>query len=187
MADAVIERTVATIGISTQPGVTLTASGEVITFEGFLKAYTESKDDDEQDEDESTESSFSRGLPPLSVGQQLPLQLLPATERFASPPARFTEASLVKKLEEMGIGRPSTYAPTISTIQKRGYVEKDTREGKERKFHVLTLEGPQVKTEVKTETYGADKAKLFPTDVAMVVTDFLVEHFPAIVDFPVHG
>ncbi len=182
MADAVIERTVATIGISTQPGVTLTASGEVITFEGFLKAYTESKDDDDE-EDDNTESSFSRGLPPLSVGQVLPLQLLRATERFAAPPARFTEASLVKKLEEMGIGRPSTYAPTISTIQKRGYVEKDTREGKERKFHVLTLDGPQVKTEVKTETYGADKAKLFPTDVAMVVTDFLVEHFPAIVDF----
>ncbi|SDX65999.1 type I DNA topoisomerase [Hymenobacter psychrophilus] len=183
MADAVIERTVATIGISTQPGVTLTASGEVITFEGFLKAYTESKDDDEQDSDEPAESSFSRGLPPLSVGQQLPLQQFTATERFASPAARFTEASLVKKLEEMGIGRPSTYAPTISTIQKRGYVEKDSRDGKERKFHVLTLDGQQVKTEIKTETYGADKAKLFPTDVAMVVTDFLVEHFPAIVDF----
>ncbi|SET50018.1 type I DNA topoisomerase [Hymenobacter actinosclerus] len=183
MADAVIERTVATIGISTQPGVTLTASGEVITFEGFLKAYTESKDDDEQDSDEPAESSFSRGLPPLSVGQQLPLLQFTATERFASPAARFTEASLVKKLEEMGIGRPSTYAPTISTIQKRGYVEKDSREGKERKFHVLTLDGEQVKTEIKTETYGADKAKLFPTDVAMVVTDFLVEHFPAIVDF----
>ncbi|QIX63104.1 type I DNA topoisomerase [Hymenobacter lutimineralis] len=179
MADAVIERTVATIGISTQPGVMLTATGEVITFEGFLKAYAESKDEDEQD----GESSFSRGLPPLSVGQELPLQQLRATERYSAPAARYTEASLVKKLEEMGIGRPSTYAPTISTIQKRGYVEKDTREGKERKFHVLTLEGSEVKTEVKTETFGADKAKLFPTDTAMVVTDFLVEHFPVIVDF----
>ncbi|RPD48515.1 type I DNA topoisomerase [Hymenobacter sediminis] len=179
MADAVIERTVATIGISTQPGTTLTATGEVITFEGFLKAYAESKDDDEQD----GESSFSRGLPPLNVGQELPLQQLRATERYATPPARYTEASLVKKLEEMGIGRPSTYAPTISTIQKRGYVEKDSREGKERKFHVLTLEGAEVKTEVKTETYGADKAKLFPTDTAMVVNDFLVEHFPVIVDY----
>ncbi|GAB3225050.1 type I DNA topoisomerase [Hymenobacter seoulensis] len=179
MADAVIERTVATIGISTQPGVILTATGEVITFEGFLKAYAESKDEDEQD----GESSFSRGLPPLSVGQELPLQQLRATERFAAPAARYTEASLVKKMEEMGIGRPSTYAPTISTIQKRGYVEKDTREGKERKFHVLTLEGDAVKTEVKTETYGADKAKLFPTDTAMVVNDFLVEHFPVIVDY----
>jgi DNA topoisomerase-1 len=117
------------------------------------------------------------------VGQDLPLQRLNATERFASPPARYTEASLVKKLEEMGIGRPSTYAPTISTIQKRGYVEKDTREGKERKFHVLTLEGNQVQTEVKTENYGAEKAKMFPTDTAMVVNDFLVEHFPTVVDY----
>ncbi|UYZ64445.1 type I DNA topoisomerase [Hymenobacter weizhouensis] len=181
MADAVVERTVATISISTQPGTTLTATGEVITFEGFLKAYAESKDEDEQDE--AAESSFSRGLPPLTVGQALPLQQLRATERYAQPPARYTEASLVKKLEEMGIGRPSTYAPTISTIQKRGYVEKDSREGKERKFHVLTLDGNQVKTEVKTETFGADKAKLFPTDTAMVVNDFLVEHFPVIVDY----
>ncbi|RSK50346.1 type I DNA topoisomerase [Hymenobacter rigui] len=181
MADAVIERTVATISISTQPGTMLSATGEVITFEGFLKAYAESKDEEEQDE--AAESSFSRGLPPLNVGQELPLQQLRATERYASPPARYTEASLVKKLEEMGIGRPSTYAPTISTIQKRGYVEKDSREGKERKFHVLTLDGDAVKTEVKTETYGADKAKLFPTDTAMVVNDFLVEHFPVIVDY----
>ncbi|MBC6609422.1 type I DNA topoisomerase [Hymenobacter sp. BT507] len=181
MADAQIERTVATIGISTQPGVTLTATGEVITFEGFLKAYAESKD--EGDEDADAESSFSRGLPPLTVGQRLPLQLLRANERFSQPPARYTEASLVKKLEEMGIGRPSTYAPTISTIQKRGYAEKDSREGKERKFHVLTLDGDAVKTEVKTETYGADKAKLFPTDTAMIVNDFLVDHFPVIVDY----
>ncbi|MBW3130955.1 type I DNA topoisomerase [Hymenobacter profundi] len=181
MADAQIERTVATIGISTQPGVTLTATGEVITFEGFLKAYAESKDEGEEDAD--TESSFSRGLPPITVGQRLPLQLLRATERFSQPPARYTEASLVKKLEEMGIGRPSTYAPTISTIQKRGYAEKDSREGKERKFHVLTLDGDAVKTEVKTETYGADKAKLFPTDTAMIVNDFLVDHFPVIVDY----
>lgn len=180
MADAQIERTTATIAISTQPGTILSATGEVITFEGFLKAYTESKDEEEGNDGES---SFSRGLPPLSVGQPLPLQRLSATERYASPAARYTEASLVKKMEEMGIGRPSTYAPTISTIQKRGYVEKDSREGKERKFHVLTLDGGEVKTEVKTETYGADKAKLFPTDTAMVVNDFLVEHFPVIVDF----
>ncbi|GAA3927547.1 type I DNA topoisomerase [Hymenobacter algoricola] len=183
MADATIERTVATIGISTQPGTPLTASGEVITFEGFLKVYSESKDEETVDDEATTESSFSRGLPPLSLEQNLPLQLLRATERFASPAARYTEASLVKKLEEMGIGRPSTYAPTISTIQKRGYVEKDTREGKERKFHVLTLDGTEVKTEAKTETYGADKAKLFPTDTAMVVNDFLVEHFPIIIDY----
>ena len=183
MAEAVIERTTAVIGISTQPGITLSATGEVITFEGFLKVYAESKDDEDEDDASDGESSFSRGLPPLSVGQDLPLQRLSATERFSAPPARYTEASLVKKLEEMGIGRPSTYAPTISTVQKRGYVEKDTREGKERKFHVLTLEGSQVHTEVKTENYGAEKAKLFPTDTAMVVNDFLVEHFPTVVDY----
>ena len=184
MAEAVIERTTAVISISTQPGTTLSATGEVITFEGFLKVYAESKDDeDEDDAVKDGESSFSRGLPPLSVGQDLPLQRLSATERFSAPPARYTEASLVKKLEELGIGRPSTYAPTISTVQKRGYVEKDTREGKERKFHVLTLEGPEVQTEVKTENYGAEKAKLFPTDTAMVVNDFLVAHFPTVVDF----
>ncbi|GAB3847929.1 type I DNA topoisomerase [Hymenobacter terrigena] len=183
MAEAVIERTTAVIGISTQPGVTLSATGEVITFEGFLKVYAESKDDEDEDDAKDGESSFSRGLPPLSVGQNLPLQRLSATERFSSPPARYTEASLVKKLEEMGIGRPSTYAPTISTVQKRGYVEKDTREGKERKFHVLTLDENTVKTEVKTENYGAEKAKLFPTDTAMIVNDFLVAHFPVIVDY----
>ena len=183
MSEAVIERTTAVIGISTQPGVTLTATGEVITFEGFLKVYAESKDDEEEDDAKDGESSFSRGLPPLTISQNLPLQRLSATERFSSPPARYTEASLVKKLEEMGIGRPSTYAPTISTVQKRGYVEKDTREGKERKFHVLTLDGEAVNTEVKTENYGAEKAKLFPTDTAMVVNDFLVAHFPVIVDF----
>ncbi|MBD2720863.1 type I DNA topoisomerase [Hymenobacter armeniacus] len=183
MAEAVIERTTAVIGISTQPGTTFSATGEVITFEGFLKVYAESKDDDEEEAAQDGESSFSRGLPPLSVGQVLPLQRLSATERFSSPPPRYTEASLVKKLEEMGIGRPSTYAPTISTVQKRGYVEKDTREGKERKFHVLTLEGSEVKTEVKTENYGAEKAKLFPTDTAMVVNDFLVAHFPTVIDY----
>ena len=181
MADAQVERTTAVIGISTQPGVTLSATGEVITFEGFLKAYAESKDDDDQPAD--GESSFSRGLPPLSVGQNLPLQTFTATERFSAPPARYTEASLVKKLEEMGIGRPSTYAPTISVVQKRGYVEKESRDGKERKFYVLTLAGSGVQTEQRTETYGADKAKLFPTDTALVVNDFLVAHFPNIVDF----
>ncbi len=183
MAEAVIERTTAVIGISTLPGTTFVATGEVITFEGFLKVYAESKDDEDEDAAKDGESSFSRGLPPLSVGQALPLQRLSATERFSAPPARYTEASLVKKLEELGIGRPSTYAPTISTVQKRGYVEKDTREGKERKFHVLTLDGRLVNTEIKTENYGAEKAKLFPTDTAMVVNDFLVAHFPVIVDY----
>jgi len=184
MADAQVERTTAVIGISTQPGTTFSATGEVITFEGFLKAYAESKDDDELDEKATeSESSFSRGLPPLSVGQRLPLQTLTATERFSSPPARYTEASLVKKLEEMGIGRPSTYAPTISVVQKRGYVEKDSRDGKQRTYYALSLVGSEVLTEQRTETYGADKAKLFPTNTAFVVNDFLVEHFPTIVDF----
>ena len=182
MAEATVERTTAVIGISTQPGTTLTASGEVITFEGFLKVYAEGTDDEDED-GAATESSFSRGLPPLTVGQALPLLRFTATERFSAPPARFTEAALVKKLEEMGIGRPSTYAPTISTVQKRGYVEKDTREGKERRFHVLELVNDQVVREERTETYGAEKAKLFPTDTAMVVNDFLVEHFPTVIDF----
>ena len=149
MADAQIERTTAVIGISTQPGLTFSATGEVITFEGFLKAYAESKDDDD-DQPADGESSFSRGLPPLSVGQVLPLQTLTATERFSTPPARYTEASLVKKLEEMGIGRPSTYAPTISVVQKRGYVEKDSREGKERQIYALALVDGAVKTEQRT-------------------------------------
>ncbi len=182
MADAQIERTTAVIGISTQPDRTFSATGEVITFEGFLKAYAESKDEDD-DQPADGESSFSRGLPPLSVGQALPLQTLTATERFSSPPARYTEASLVKKLEEMGIGRPSTYAPTISVVQRRGYVEKDSREGKQRQIYALALVDGAVKTEQRPETYGADKAKLFPTDTALVVNDFLVEHFPDIVDF----
>ena len=184
MADAQVERTTAVIGISTQPGTTFSATGEVITFEGFLKAYAEGKDDEDEDgKPADGESSFSRGLPPLSVGQNLPLQTLTATERFSAPPARYTEASLVKKLEEMGIGRPSTYAPTISIVQKRGYVEKESREGKQRTYYALALVDGAVKTEQRTETYGADKAKLFPTDTALVVNDFLVEHFPAIVDF----
>ena len=135
MAEATIERTTAVIGISTQPGVTLTATGEVITFEGFLKVYAESKDDEDEEESSTAgESSFSRGLPPLTVGQDLPLQRLNATERFSSPPPRYTEASLVKKLEEMGIGRPSTYAPTISTVQKRGYVEKTPAKARSASF-----------------------------------------------------
>jgi DNA topoisomerase-1 len=184
MSEATVERTTAVIGISTQPGTTFTATGEVITFEGFLKVYAESKDEDEEDDSPASgESSFSRGLPPLAVGQALPLQKLTATERFSAPAARYTEAALVKKLEEMGIGRPSTYAPTISTIQKRGYVEKDTREGKERKFYLLELLGQEVKTETKAENHGAEKAKMFPTDTAMVVNDFLVEHFPTVVDY----
>ncbi|TPE43228.1 type I DNA topoisomerase [Pontibacter mangrovi] len=178
MADAEIEKTTVTIGISTQPDQKLQATGEVIKFEGFLKVYIESKDDEEEaDED------VKGMLPPLSIGQSINLRQMLATQRYSRPPARYTEASLVKKLEEMGIGRPSTYAPTISTIQKRGYVEKDSREGKERNFQVLTLRGDNITTQTKTEITGAEKAKLFPTDTAMVVNDFLVEHFPNVIDY----
>ncbi|RNI27487.1 type I DNA topoisomerase [Rufibacter immobilis] len=177
MADAEIEKTTATINISGQPEK-LVATGEVIRFEGFLKVYTESTDDEEIADDD-----VKGMLPPLQEGQTLNLQRLQATERFSRPAPRYTEASLVKKLEEMGIGRPSTYAPTISTIQKRGYVEKDNREGKERAYNVLTLENGQIATQKKTEMAGAEKAKLFPTDIAMVVTDFLVAHFESVIDY----
>jgi DNA topoisomerase-1 len=177
MADAEIEKTTATITISGQPEK-LVATGEVVRFEGFLKVYTESTDDEELADDD-----VKGMLPPLAEGQSLDLQRLQATERFSRPAPRYTEASLVKKLEEMGIGRPSTYAPTISTIQKRGYVEKDNREGKERAYNVLTLEKDQISTQKKTEMAGAEKAKLFPTDIAMVVTDFLVSHFESVIDY----
>ncbi|OKL41335.1 type I DNA topoisomerase [Pontibacter flavimaris] len=179
MADAEIEKTTVTIGISTQPDQKLLATGEVIKFEGFLKVYIESKDDEEEGADEDVKGM----LPPLRIGQSINLRQMLATQRYSRPPARYTEASLVKKLEEMGIGRPSTYAPTISTIQKRGYVEKDSREGKERNFQVLTLKGDNITTQTKTEITGAEKAKLFPTDTAMVVNDFLVEHFPNVIDY----
>lgn len=175
MANAEIEKTVATIGISTTPE-TLTASGEVITFDGFLKVYMDSSDEDDDEEAKNM-------LPPISVGQELPLGDMRARQEFSRPPARYTEASLVKKLEELGIGRPSTYAPTITTIQKREYVVKEVREGKERNYKVLTLKNDKVTEELLTEITGAEKNKLFPTNTAMVVTDFLVEHFPDITDF----
>lgn len=175
MADAQLERTIATIGISTT-SEELTATGEVLKFEGFLKVYLESNDD-ESDEDNAGM------LPPLKVGEVLELKDLDATERFAKPAARYTEASLVKKLEELGIGRPSTYAPTISTIQKRGYVIREDREGKERNFKTITLASGKITQQVKTEKYGAEKSKLFPSDIGMIVTDFLSKHFDNIMDY----
>jgi len=177
MADAQLERTIATIGISTTP-TTLFAEGEVIKFDGFLKVYMEDKDDDENEEE-----GGNKMLPPLKIGQILQLSEMKALERFTRPPARYTEASLVKKLEELGIGRPSTYAPTISTIQKRGYVVKENREGKERKYQEISLKNNKITKKTKTEITGAEKAKLFPTDVAMVVNDFLQAHFEAIMDY----
>ncbi|MFI5222056.1 MAG: type I DNA topoisomerase [Bacteroidia bacterium] len=178
MADAQIERTVATIGISTTDE-NLIATGEVLKFEGFLKVYLESNDDDS----ENTTDENSTMLPPLSVGDNLILKQLEAVQRFGKPAARYTEASLVKKLEELGIGRPSTYAPTISTIQKRGYVIKEDREGKEREVKMIILENNSVRNETKTEKYGFEKSKLFPSDLGMIVTDFLTKHFEDIMNY----
>ncbi|GAA4436468.1 type I DNA topoisomerase [Ravibacter arvi] len=177
MADAQIERTTATIGISTTSEM-LVAQGEVIKFEGFLKVYLESNDEDLADDEEQKGM-----LPPLSVGQVLDLNTLRAAERFTRPPARYTEASLVKKLEEMGIGRPSTYAPTISTIIKREYVLKEDRPGLERNYKEFVLKNGSVTEGLKKETYGTEKAKLFPTNAGIIVNDFLVNNFEDIIDF----
>jgi len=180
MSEAEFERTLAKISISTRPE-DLNASGEVMKFDGFLKVYMESVDDDQETTlDEDSDNAI---LPPLTVGLQLTLKNMSATERFTRPPARYTEAALVKKLEELGIGRPSTYAPTISTIQNRGYVVKEEREGRSRDYRVLTLENAELKAVTKTEITGAEKGKMFPTDIGIVVNDFLVEHFNGIVDF----
>jgi DNA topoisomerase I len=178
MADAQLEKTIATISISTTPEK-LVASGEVIKFEGFLKVYLESTDDEPEDEENGNKGL----LPPLNIGQLLELTEMKGRETFSRPAPRYTEASLVKKLEEMGIGRPSTYAPTISTIQKRDYVIKESKEGTERKYLEMKIaNGTFFKTN-KTEITGADKNKLFPTNMAMVVNDFLVEHFPNVIDY----
>lgn len=178
MADAQLEKTLVTIAISNSDS-TLSASGEVIKFEGFLKVYLESTDD--EDEDESNENKGL--LPPLEIGQELKMEEMKARQSFTRPPARYTEASLVKKLEEMGIGRPSTYAPTISTIQKRNYVIKESRDGKARQYIEMKIRGGAFNKEEKTEYAGSDKNKLFPTNIAMVVNDFLVEHFPNVIDY----
>ena len=178
MADAQLEKTTATIGISTTKEE-LIAQGEVIKFEGFLKVYLESSDDEDGQADEDQKGM----LPPLTISQILNLSDMKATERFTRNPPRYTEASLVKKLEEMGIGRPSTYAPTISTIVRREYVVKEDRPGLERNFKELSLIDNQIKTKVSKETYGSEKAKLFPTSAGMIVNDFLVNNFQDIVDF----
>lgn len=177
MADAQLEKTIVTVGISTTPEK-LIATGEVLKFEGFLKVYLESSDDENTDEDEAGM------LPPLKVGETLQLNKMDATQRFTRPPARYTEASLVKKLEELGIGRPSTYAPTISTVQRREdmYVKED-REGRVRNFQLLVLKNNQIKITTKTENTGAEKSKLFPSDIGNVVTDFLQKHFEHIMDY----
>jgi DNA topoisomerase-1 len=153
----------------------------VIKFDGFLKVYME--DEDEESDAHLDEKAENAILPPLAQGQQLNLSEMNATERFTRPPARYSEAALVKKLEELGIGRPSTYAPTISTVQNRGYVVKEEREGKSRVYQLLTLKNNEVKKQTKTEITGTEKGKLFPTDIGAVVNDFLVAHFKDIVDF----
>ncbi|MEM6830962.1 MAG: type I DNA topoisomerase, partial [Bacteroidota bacterium] len=175
MSDAKLEKTTATIGISTTEE-NLVAKGEVVKFDGFLKVYIESTDDEVEEENQSM-------LPPLSIGQVLDLKNILARQGFTRHPPRYTEASLVKKLEEMGIGRPSTYAPTISTVQKRNYVEKDSREGHERKYIECLLENKTVSRKEASEITGAEKNKLFPTNTAMVVNDFLVDHFTEVIDY----
>ena len=177
MAEAQLERTTVKIDISTQDNsLYYAATGEVITFEGFLKVYIESTDDEDDEEQKGM-------LPPMQQGQQLKVNSVKARETFSRPAPRYTEASLVKKLEAEGIGRPSTYAPTISTIQKRNYIIKEDREGKERSYLEYLLQGSKIEKELKTEVTGNERNKLFPTNIGMVVNDFLVEHFPNIVDY----
>jgi len=178
MADAELEKTIAKINVSTN-NAELTASGEVIKFDGFLKVYLESTDDEETENEERGESR----LPGLTPGQPLDFIQMTATEKFTKHAARYSEASLVKKLEELGIGRPSTYAPTISTIIKRNYVEKKDKEGIKRNYQVLKLKDEVIQKITEQETTGTEKSKLFPTDLGLVVTDFLNQHFTKVMDY----
>lgn len=175
MAEAQLEKTTVSIGNDANDLV-FSAQGEVIKFDGFLKVYIAGTDDEENDDVEGL-------LPAMNVGDRPGRLTITAKERFSRPPARYTEAALVKKMEELGIGRPSTYAPTISTIQKRGYVEKGHREGTERSFTVVTLSGDSISQKEETEKHGSDKNKLVPSDIGKVVTDFLTEHFGQIMDY----
>ena len=177
MADAQIDKTTVNIhidGVDAQ----FVATGEVITFDGFLKVYRESTDDEENRNEESVHQ-----LPILPVGTTLSRQEITSTERFSMGPTRYTEASLVHKLEELGIGRPSTYAPTISTIQQRQYVQKGDKKGEERKYAVDTLQNEEILHSERTEMTGNEKGKLLPTDIGIVVNDFLMENFPDIMDY----
>ena len=182
MADAEIEKTIATISIRNQETGTrsqeeFVAQGEVVKFDGFIKVYRESLDDEEQQEE------LGHILPPLTEGQQLTRREITATERFAAGPQRYTEASLVHKMEELGIGRPSTYAPTISTIQQREYVQKGDKKGEDRPYIIYTLKGKQVAQKTRKETVGSEKGKLIPTDIGIVVNDFLMKNFNEIMDY----
>ncbi|MDR1883165.1 MAG: type I DNA topoisomerase [Prevotella sp.] len=176
MADAELEKTTITIGVSNNAEVKFTAVGEVIKFDGFLHVYLEGTDDENID-------SESGLLPPVKLREAMDMKESIATERFTQRPSRYSEAALVRKLEELGIGRPSTYAPTISTIQNREYVEKSNLEGTERQYNILTLKKDKISDSEKTEITGTDKGKLIPTDTGMVVNDFLTEYFPDIMDY----
>nr|WP_321487783.1 type I DNA topoisomerase [uncultured Draconibacterium sp.] len=176
MADAILERTNVTIDVSNAPEK-FQATGEVIVFDGFLKVYIESTDD------ENANGNGQGLIPPMHVNELLKMASVVSTQRFSQRPPRYTEASLVKRLEELGIGRPSTYAPTITTVQNRNYVVKEERPGVERNYNVLTLKDGKIKEEEKTEITGAEKNKLFPTDIGIVVNDFLMDNFDQIMDY----
>jgi len=175
MADAEIEKTSISIDMNNSP-VTFQATGEVIKFDGFLRVYAESSDQENSDEERYV-------IPPVVKGMPLSYENITATQKFTTPPPRYTEASLVKKLEELGIGRPSTYAPTISTIQNRGYVAREDRPGEKRKIKILSLLKGKISTTAKEEITGKEKSKLFPQDIGMIVNDFLMENFSEIVDY----
>ena len=175
MADAELEKTTVNIAIE---GMTqeFTATGEVVSFDGFLRVYRETQQDAEENEE-------GRLLPPMMEGQALQIEEIAATERFSQPPARYNEAALVRQLEELGIGRPSTYAPTISTIQQREYVRRGESDGTRREYNVLTLRDNAIAKTIREENTGGNRGRLVPTDVGTIVTDFLMEHFPIIMDY----
>ncbi len=175
MSDAVIEKTSISIDMNNSP-ITFQATGEVIKFDGFLRVYTESTDVENNDEERYV-------IPPVTKGMPLIYDNITASQKFTTPPPRYTEASLVKKLEELGIGRPSTYAPTISTIQNRGYVSREDRPGEKRQIQILNLQKGKITSTSKTEIAGKEKSKLFPQDIGMIVNDFLMENFSEIVDY----
>ncbi len=176
MSDAELEKTTVTIHVSTA-GEKFVATGEVLRFDGFLRVYMESNDDENSDEQEE------KLLPPLAIGDALSCDRIDAVERFSLRPPRYTEASLVRKLEELGIGRPSTYAPIITTVQQRGYVVKEDRDGVERNYKTIGLKGNTIKEDVRKEVFGTERSKLFPTDIGIVVNDYLIHNFEQVMDF----
>ncbi len=183
MADADAEKTIITISIDGDDSHKFITTGEIIKFDGFLKVYHESLDDEAAKTSLSSKDTEDNTLPPIEVGESLDMKEIVATERFTQHPLRYTEASLVKKLEELGIGRPSTYAPTISTIQQREYVEKGDKKGVEKDYSILKLKGNKITASTKKEVIGNEKSKLIPTDIGIVVNEFLVKFFPSVIDY----